>query len=265
LEQYGACFLKNAISRPILDEIREAFEFNENTRFESARTTAERLLKLDPNVSASRYTFGRLHLLLRGTIFDDALRRVHSPFLPLVYDFFPEACPPFEDRIAVTEVQLVITEPMALAQVWHMDNGHRGLTVMIPLEPVRTQGLQKVLLGSHRPAQEAWEVLLDTHGPIDSYRIPQGESPHGAAVAPAPTGDDHVWDAGEALIMDSRLLHRGESNESAHEAIPILVIRYDLISQMPPGQRPWDTRFLMHVGRNIERVFHGADFFTRLF
>eukprot|EP00397_Hematodinium_sp_SG-2012_P047413 GEMP01053916.1.p1 GENE.GEMP01053916.1~~GEMP01053916.1.p1 ORF type:complete len:423 (+),score=103.86 GEMP01053916.1:49-1269(+) len=234
LDTYGACFLKHALPADVVADIREHLLLQPDTRYKPARELAQRMLDKDPNVSSNRYTLGRLHCLLRGSIFESTLQHVHTPFLPFVYDFFGESLPPREERLAMSEMQLIIAEPMAWEQSWHCDNGHRGLTVLIPLEQIETQGNQLVLPGTHRSLRESLDVLGASKGPI--------------------THPD-FWEPGDAWVLDSRTMRRGATNSSAHETIPMLIVRYDLTSTMPPGQRVWKAHALVHKGRLLERFF----------
>ncbi|CDJ61806.1 hypothetical protein, conserved [Eimeria maxima] len=91
---------------------------------------------------------------------------------------------------------------LALAQPWHRDNSHRGLTVVLPLVHIDPRnGPTELLPGSHVLSGEEgenwlkWLCLI----PVFLKTVVAGGSTVKAEIQP-----------GDALVYDSRLLHRGQ-------------------------------------------------------
>merc|ERR1712007_51632 len=128
-------------------------------------------------------------------------------------------------RVFLSEIQLVVADSGSEVQRWHLDAvGGPGLTVLVPLVPISAdRAQQQVLPGSH------WffDKSLGMH-----KRLYKGFSAlcrtHGAITTPCATGEaTECWGAGDALVLDSRLLRRGLSNESFGAPAPLIIIRYD--------------------------------------
>ncbi|CAE7612910.1 unnamed protein product [Symbiodinium natans] len=178
-----------------------------------------------------RYTFGRLHLLLRGSPeYEPAAVSPHASLAPLVYKHF-ELQDIAGRRVFLSEAQLVIADPFAETQQWHMDAATgRGLSVFLPLSHVAPdRGPQEVLPG--------FRSLCATHGAVQSV------------------AGEQVWSAGDALVMDAGLLHRGLPNDSLGAPVPMLVLRYDLVDKPPPGCRRSWLLTMSQVGRSLSSVF----------
>merc|ERR1719343_374298 len=207
------------------------------------------LQQRDPNIAMGRYTFGRLHCLLRGSPeFEPHAVAMHSAVAPLVHSFFREEQAAGR-KVFLSEAQLIVADPCAEAQGWHLDSvGGPGLTVFVPLSDIDTQrGPQALLPGSHHwhdsslslrdRLRKSLKALCSTHG----------------AVLTAETGKS--WAAGDALVLDSRLLHRGLPNDSLGAPSAVLVLRYDLTTSPPPGcGRQW-LLMMTRVGKVFDHLF----------
>merc|ERR1712232_604745 len=67
---------------------------------------------------------------------------------------------------------------------------------------------------------------------------------HGAVSVADAIRPAAEWIAGDALVLDSRLLHRGLANDSLGAPVALLVLRYDLAPSPPPG---CSRRWLLHM------------------
>lgn len=127
----------------------------------------------------------------------------------------------------------------------HQDNSRRGLTILVPLVNVpRVRGPTELLPGTH---------LLTS-----------AEAPPGSPVAEAWENRKIVKDAmkglcgrvspelilGDAIVYDSRLLHRGLANEDI-EPRPGLVYQFNIEGCPPPGHGMWSTMVFRLLGRAL--------------
>lgn len=228
LQHWGCTLLRNAITQEDLLALRTALGLGQGAGTRRAGQVGQWILQRDPNIAMGRYTFGRLHCLLRGSpVFEPDVVAPHSVLAPLVHSFFRTA-EANGQRVFLSEAQLIIADPCAEAQFWHLEGvGGPGLTAMIPLVNVALdRGPQELLPGTHwlqdrsLPLRERLRrclaALSATHGAVNVT----GKTP---------------WAAGDALVMDRRLLHRGMSNDSLGAPIPVLVLRYDLVETPAPG------------------------------
>jgi Phytanoyl-CoA dioxygenase (PhyH) len=121
--------------------------------------------------------------------------------------------------LMMTTLQIVDSLPGSATQIWHADNAEKGITVIIPLiDLTDCNGPTELIAGSHN--------LL-------CKRTKTAEK----------GGDDSVWSklsvvkpllsAGDGLVVDARVLHRGGANMS-ETSRAILVIRFDNKNTQPP-------------------------------
>lgn len=256
LERWGCCLVRGCMSPESVENVRK--EFGLGAGFEGRRATdvGQWLLARDPNVSMGRYTFGRLHCVLRGSpALELHCSSVHSAVAPLVHEAFRRSSTAENEgeRIFLSEAQLVITEPWAEAQRWHLDKvGRMGLTVLVPLRHIGSnRGSQQLLPGSHHISDTARPLMQRLRKSFSALA-----ASHGAVEVTAAGGlPDHDWQAGEALLLDSRVLHRGLQNDSLGAPVPMLILRYDFADSTPPGcSRHW-LRLMAHFGSSLDRCF----------
>ncbi|CAE7449355.1 unnamed protein product [Symbiodinium sp. CCMP2592] len=184
LEKWGCVLLRGLLTPEDVISLRKAFGLGGHPgprEFAPPRRAAEVGLWVqqhDPNVSMGRYTFGRLHLLLRGSPeYEPAAVSPHASLAPLVHKHF-EIQDMAGRRVFLSEAQLVIADPFAEVQQWHMDAASgRGLSVFLPLQNVAAdRGPQELLPGTHalhdyrRGLQErfrdCFRSLCATHGTV---------------------------------------------------------------------------------------------------
>lgn len=132
-------------------------------------------------------------------------------------------------RYELTDVQFLNAYPDSTNQVWHRDNTCCGLTVIVALKNVRSNGPTELLAGSHRRDFSLWNV----------FRSAFFESNEALAVQP---GQPLLGclNSGDAILYDARTFHRGRgySKSSIRESDldrPVLVLRWDAPNTPPPG------------------------------
>ncbi|CEL93097.1 unnamed protein product [Vitrella brassicaformis CCMP3155] len=142
-------------------------------------------------------------------------------------------------RLMVSQLQLLIADPMAENQFWHIDNWSPGITVVLALCNIRHKnGPTEVLPASHRlfpsdkrSAFEQIREIFQFHGRVQSIGGPvEGE-----------------LQEGDVLLYDSRTLHRGKANDT-WVTRPVLIYRYDFEAFPPPGQSMIGARVSQIVG-----------------
>ena len=117
---------------------------------------------------------------------------------------------PFE----VTQLQLLLAEPGSTHQIWHRDNSKRGLTAIIALCDVGANGPTELILRSHD---------------APAGTLARGQQPVLGTMR-----------AGDALLYDARVLHRGRGYTEGPPR-PVLVIRWDALGTPPPGTGVFGT------------------------
>eukprot|EP00927_Polykrikos_kofoidii_P057825 TRINITY_DN52022_c0_g1_i1.p1 TRINITY_DN52022_c0_g1~~TRINITY_DN52022_c0_g1_i1.p1 ORF type:complete len:500 (+),score=73.71 TRINITY_DN52022_c0_g1_i1:57-1502(+) len=274
LQRWGCARLRGAVTTEDVTILREQLGLvsvaGASTNSSSARQHPRRagevgqwILQKDPNIAMGRYTFGRLHCLLRGSPFLEArATSVHSAVAPLVHAFFRSDVAK-GGRVFLSEAQLIIADPCAESQDWHLDaTAGPGLTVLVPLSNVmHDRASQALLPGTHH-----------LHDPHASVRERFGRcfsalcSSHGAVTAPPNVSESAsekatklnspgLWAAGDALVLDGRVLHRGLINDGLGAPMPLLILRYDLKETPPPGCGRLRLLFMARVGTLLDAVF----------
>ncbi|CDJ54011.1 hypothetical protein, conserved [Eimeria brunetti] len=212
IEKHGFVVIKNALTSEQLQEVQEV-------TFAASETASEGGLKMkefDPNIFCTRPTYGaRGGIPIRFAIVSEEAHAVLCP------DYC--VC----SRLFVSEMQTVNADALALSQPWHRDNSYRGLTVVLPLVPISpSNGPTELLPGSHVLSGEegdSWFQWLRSLPTFLKTSIAGGSTVK-AEIQP-----------GDALVYDSRLLHRGQANETWHPR-PTLILRYDYKETPPPGK-----------------------------
>mmetsp|Transcript_112984 Transcript_112984/g.319587 ORF Transcript_112984/g.319587 Transcript_112984/m.319587 type:complete len:494 (-) Transcript_112984:32-1513(-) len=207
-------------------------------------STADVLAAASGAAAPLQPTVGRRHFLIRGTrIAEEDVAPLLSSLMPVVYRYFsewrpdappgsvlvapskgqlrPKIRPP---RMFLSECQLLVSDPGAVAQMWHRDNRRPGLTVLLPLTDVDDEvGPTHLLPGSHRLGTGGGGGFAALVSALGALRRGPG------AIAAAPLR------AGDALIYDARLLHRGLGNSSYGRCRVVVVMRLDFDDSPPPG------------------------------
>eukprot|EP00438_Fugacium_kawagutii_P015617 Skav212788 [mRNA] locus=scaffold159:415969:421050:- [translate_table: standard] len=256
LEKHGAVILQNMISLEQLGQLRERLYLQSSMvdliRWKGSphaaplrEFSAEPLQAEDEDLEPHISTQGRQHFYLRGRIFEEAVAHAQAGAMPLVWEHLcrQQAASPAMGSMKpyVSEVQLMLSDPCAEDQFWHVDNAASGLTLMVPLTALsEDMGAALLLPGSHR-----------LFGPEGFGRRVRGflasllstERPPAVTLA---AGDALLYDARRALVVvkiktkscQNRhqtmwLLHRLAANRRYDRMGAVLVFRYDF--ERPPG------------------------------
>ena len=150
---------------------------------------------------------GRLHYNMLGSAFIDS-KEIKNLITEHVLPIAVAEMELNANQLILSEVQIVDSLSGSAIQIWHADNASRGITVVIPLVDLTDEnGPTELLSGSHT-------LMKNIVGNIH-------------IVKP-------LLSAGDGVVFDARLLHRGGSNLS-NVSRPILVIRFDSKKSPPPG------------------------------
>jgi len=123
----------------------------------------------------------------------------------------------------VSQLQLIDSRPGCQGQIFHVDNTCKGLTVMIPLCDMGPKNGPTVLLA------QSHQMFPDfSLGRLRRFIFEDSSSSGSSKVIVA------ECKAGDALIYDSRTIHRGSSNLS-DQSRPVLIVRVDYLESPPPG------------------------------
>lgn len=139
--------------------------------------------------------------------------------------------------LMMTTLQIVDSLPGNTIQIWHADNAEKGITVIIPLIDLTDRnGPTELISGSHNLLCNTWTKNAESRG------------------------DDSVWSklsvvkpllsAGDGLILDARLLHRGGANIS-ETSRAILVVRFDNKNSQPPSMGIMGANFRLLLAKAI--------------
>eukprot|EP00931_Biecheleriopsis_adriatica_P064244 TRINITY_DN39055_c0_g1_i1.p1 TRINITY_DN39055_c0_g1~~TRINITY_DN39055_c0_g1_i1.p1 ORF type:complete len:509 (-),score=96.62 TRINITY_DN39055_c0_g1_i1:36-1562(-) len=269
LDRWGCVLLRGLLSAEDILQLKTALGIGgvngKDGRHIPSRRAAEIGMWMeqhDPNILMGRFTFGRLHVLLRGSpIFEPEAVAPHASLAPLVHGHFKEEQRAGK-RIFLSEAQLIIADPLCEMQRWHLDAvGGRGISVFVPLTNVALdRGPQQVLPGTHslhdprlsfrEGVRRCLSALCATHGAVSTAE--------GLSLSPKAFDSDakhRIWAAGDALVLDAAALHRGLTNESLGAPAPVLVLRYDVREHPPPGcRRSWLVA-MQQLGSMLDSVF----------
>jgi hypothetical protein len=138
-------------------------------------------------------------------------------------------------RYHLTQVEFILAKPGSEHQIWHKDNVHPGLTLLIALEDV----------GGNGPTELLRDATLDGDNDATLEAGDEEEAILACLVA------------GDAILCDARVLHRGRGFGKVGDVDkdmkdcttrdtrnrPVLVLRWDALSTPPPGAASIVTNF----------------------
>lgn len=251
LHRWGCVLLRDVLTSEDVASYQKAFGLGVGSSARRAGEVGQVLQSCDANIQMGRYTFGRLHCLLRGSpTFEPLALATHTALAPLVHTYF-RAMEDAHHRVFLSEAQLVIADPCAERQSWYVNSlGGPGLTIIVPLTKVNADtGAYSILPGTHmlndssmsirERIQRCFSALCATHGAVSV--VNETSSPE--------------WCAGDALVLDGRVLHRALDNDSFGAPVPVLILRYDLAHTPPPGCGRWTLLFMTRLGGLLDAVF----------
>ena len=149
-------------------------------------------------------------------------------------------------RYEITDVQFLNAYPSSTNQIWHRDNKFKGLTAIIALEDVTSNGPTEILVGTH---------LCDTLSSLIRWSIGStSDENNGTDACKVLLG---CLDAGDAILYDARVLHRGRGNNCADERErPVLVLRWDAARTPPPGCGLITTTSNIYLGKIMYAILN---------
>jgi hypothetical protein len=154
------------------------------------------------------------------------------------------------ERYTITQLQFLNAFPNSSNQIWHRDNKFRGLTAIVALQDIRGNGPTELILESHKQQFSLWPKCWNI---IQNYLLVNFEL--------CCMNDDDAFskspllgciDAGDTILYDARIFHRGRGNTSlvAEACVdrPVLVLRWDARNTPPPGAGLIVTSVNRYVG-----------------
>lgn len=199
---------------------------------------------------------------------DDIMQESHqlppSPYLQdIVQSYFQQHG---IQRYMLTDIQFLNAYPQSGNQIWHRDNTWRGLTAIVALCNIRDNGPTELILGSHQANFSVWSKWWNSvQNCIRAIKRDENydeDSVLGNQVPPLLLG---CIDAGDTLLYDARIFHRGrgygnanysdnhnddEKNNGENAVLdrPVLVLRWDAANTPPPGAGIIVTSLNAYVG-----------------
>ncbi|KAL7431737.1 hypothetical protein ACHAXM_005985 [Skeletonema potamos] len=160
------------------------------------------------------------------------------------------------ERYELTDVQFLNAYPNSTNQIWHRDNTCCGLTAIVALKDVRSNGPTELLIGTHKRDFSLREVFHNAViQPKEAARLSMGRPLLG------------VIDAGDAILYDARIFHRGrgyrKSNRKSGEDRPVLVLRWDAAKTPPPGSGLIKTTASTYIGCFLYAALSAVQKFTK--
>lgn len=229
LEVHGAVVLRELISTEQVMRLRERMHL-QSSQLDLAKCkggvppirefNSKPLQAEDEDLEPHMSTPGRKHFYLRGRIFEQQVAEAQAGAMPLVWEHLLKQGAPQGLKPYLSEVQLMVSDPCAVDQFWHVDNAASGLTLVVPLTAIPgDMGGTLLLPGSHH--------LFSNQGTVS--RVQNFFS----SLLSANGQPSVMLNAGDAFLYDSRLLHRSAANRRYDRTAAVLVFRYDF--ERPPG------------------------------
>jgi len=250
LDDHGVTLLQTLLPLSKVHELRERLHVHgsalDNTKKNSTASgvaavreyDCSPLQEEDPDLEPIQSTPGRRHFYLRGRLLEEAVKHVQTGAMPLVWEYLSRVAPdpsfPSRRRPYISEVQLIVSDPCAVDQFWHVDNTAPGLTLLVPLTPVPAElGPTLFLPGSHHLFEERTGRFSRLRNFLASVLASDGVTV--GAMGP-----------GDALVYDSRIVHRGAANRKYNRTRVALIFRYDF--ERPPGIGPVGSQLMSWSG-----------------
>ena len=222
VEQWGFTFVTNAVSPESIENLTGTLRMDQG----SASSIGEKILRLDPNVSHSRAMPNRLHLVLRGSKLEALTESFHSAVLPLITTLQSRR-EPSGPSLMLSDLRLIVVDQAAQATNWTLLNPRGGYTVLVPIHHRNTlNGTYSLLPGSHFLPDSSLNVFRRIY--LTAQRLlsfPQ-------KIRITDFLDDGCWRAGDALVIDNRLIVQAEENR-LFKSGTYLLMKYETPSVSP--------------------------------
>ncbi|GFH47324.1 hypothetical protein CTEN210_03799 [Chaetoceros tenuissimus] len=153
-----------------------------------------------------------------------------------------------EHEYELAQLQLLKAEPKSTHQEWHRDNVNPSLTVIIALTNVGINGPTELFLRSHKSNMDKKNDDVE----YISQNILLG-----------------TIDQGDAIVYDSRIIHRGRGYGYSSDDLksfqdrPVLVIRWDAKATPAPGTGLVGTQIAKLEGNLLGVAYTVMDWFNR--
>ncbi|CXI59669.1 conserved Plasmodium protein, unknown function [Plasmodium berghei] len=276
LEKYGVVVLKNFLPKESVNKIKKELFLDSKNNV----NVSPLLMDKDANVFCIRPTRGRQYCIIRNSKISDMFVNIQQYWLNIVYSYLPVGMyenifsmfdkniilnntelnklnikSEYNDKLFISELQLLNNEPLSEIQSYHVDNGINGLSIIMPLNKINEEsGNFEFFLGSHLFSYLKENVNLTTYN--NGYRNSRIKKAiynfkrfmniyyqTGSAFIPKVQETD-------LIIYDSRIIHRGMSNNLWLKNSS-LIYRYDYKKYPPPGQDFIDIISYSFIGKCI--------------
>jgi len=228
---------------------------------------SEPLLKEDPNIEERCSSRGRRHFYVRNRSAGEALKDLQAGVLPLAWEWLVAfagcaqerqckqassaeksqdlASAPMTRLPYISETQILVAEPSAQKQFWHMDNSAPGLTLFIPLTDIPSDAGPTVFLpGTHHFFDREIGYITRAKRFCRSFLVSCGTI-------------EGAVSAGDAILYDSRVIHYSSANRRLDRCCVAVVFRYDF--ERPPGLGVFGTQLVAWTGSILDLIqrFYG--------
>mmetsp|Transcript_34386 Transcript_34386/g.78366 ORF Transcript_34386/g.78366 Transcript_34386/m.78366 type:complete len:483 (-) Transcript_34386:115-1563(-) len=235
LEQDGVVLLQSFLPSQRIAELRSKLGVHMSAldvrkdlgEFPAVRElNVKALHEVEPTLEEPNFSgVGRKHFLLRGNAVEGLVSDVQAGLLPLVWEHLSKIAAQRglsqEQRPYLSEVQLLVTDPCAVGQLWHADNVSPGVTVYVPLTSVPAEiGATHFIYGTHHLLRQELPLRRRLLSFFSSFLTVEGLQ-------------TATMQAGDALVYDSRVFHKTTENRLYNRTRVDLVFRYDF--ERPPG------------------------------
>ncbi|KAF4661895.1 hypothetical protein FOZ61_002880 [Perkinsus olseni] len=248
LRQWGVAILRQAISPEEVERLQEVF----HTDGDNASHIGVQVLAHDGNIKFGRFAHSRLHMLLRGTTMEQPTTACNRSWMGVLHSVAEDMAAQLDDgagerrRMYLADVRLVAVDHGSPPERhFHADNGAAGFTVLLPLTDRDAKlGTQVLLPGTHilSIGDGSLSSLIERLRTYSRRFMMSGGSLKVHELYP-----DGCWRAGDALILDSRTLYRGEHSVVFKPGV-MLVFRYDFEGHEAPGITNMQRKVLFKFG-----------------
>ncbi|ANQ08813.1 Uncharacterized protein PCOAH_00031360 [Plasmodium coatneyi] len=262
LATYGVVVLKNFLRKVDMEKIKKDLFLDKKEM-----NVSPLLMDKDNNIFCIRPTRGRQYCILRNSKVSDLFTNLQQYWMNIIYAYLPigeyqnmydlmeknsllkmdnfksvNVSTERNDKIFLSELQLVNNEPLSEIQSHHVDNGLSGISVILPLNRINEEsGNFEFFLGTHlftSIKMKKWKEKIHNF-----KRFLQIYYQTGSSFVPDVNPQD-------VIIYDSKILHRGLSN-NLWVKNSSLIYRYDYKKYPPPGQDFIDICSYNFIGKCI--------------
>lgn len=223
IDRWGFTILRKAVTQLKVSALVEHLKLDQG----SASKNGERIIKHDPNISHNRAMVNRLQLLIRGSKLETYTTELHTAFAPLL-TLLQQSRAIEGEELMLSDVRLIIVDEGADAGNWSIFNPRGGFTVVLPLHDRDSRtGTFQIVPGSHFIANR--NLPLFRRMILSCQRLLDFPFP----ISVTDLYDDGSWRAGDALVLDNRVLLRPEQNKVFRSGT-YLLMKYETAESATP-------------------------------